>query len=128
LGIIGDSEMRLFLPVLLSACLLAMSGCDNSTESTRSGLAGRIYANAGPGFFEYHAVCTVRAFRPDGSLAAEVPSDTSGAFAIPLAPDSYTLEVRESPDPYPSGPFQVKPGEFATAQAYYYNSMIVRIR
>ena len=114
--------------LVMGTTLLVLWGCENPGESTKSGLNGRVFANAGPGFFEYHAVCTVRALKSDGTLAAEIASDTAGTFVIPLAPGDYTLEVTESPDKYTSGPFQVKPGEFATAQAYYYNSMIVRIR
>ena len=118
--------------VLISLILLfVLAACKKAQEPTQpgnttSGLTGQIYANAGPGFFPVDTIATVVVLASDSStVVAEVHSDSAGTFLIHVTPGIYYLSVRESHDPYVSGPFEVLSDAFTEARAYLYNSEIV---
>lgn len=117
-----ESKHRWWLVAVLA---LAFYACETPTASPVSGVQGRVYANAGPGYFEYHAMCTIIVSNSSGGALGEFPTDTLGVFRIPLSPGIYYLDVKESPDTARSGPFKVPTWGYAEAQAYMCNSMIL---
>lgn len=114
--------------VVLIFTLRCILGCNHPTENKESGLQGRVYANAGPGFFEYDRQCTVMVSKIGIAFTMEIATDSLGSFRIQLEPGSYVLDVKESPDIYTSGPYTVPSGSFIDAKAYYYNAMVLRYR
>ena len=122
--------MRWFV-VISILCLLVLTACkkDGGTtgpEQPSSGMTGQLYANAGPGFFPIDTIATVVVLARDSTtVVAEVTSDSAGTFLIHVAPGVYFLSVRESHDPYLSGPFEVLSEGFTEARAYLYNAEVV---
>jgi hypothetical protein len=110
---------------LIPVLALTFFACETPTATLVSGVQGRVFANAGPGFFEYQATCTIIVSNNAGRALGEFPTDTLGAFRIPLSPGVYYLDVKESPDTAQSGPYKVPIWGYAEAQAYMYNSMIL---
>jgi hypothetical protein len=112
-----------FLLILVLA--LALFACESPTASVVSGVQGQVYANAGPGYYEYRAKCTIIVSSTSAHVVGEFPTDTLGAFRISLPVGRYVLDVKESPDKAPSGPYDVRFWGYAEAKAYMYNSMIL---
>lgn len=118
-------KTHIFVVILAAGYIL---GCDHPTENKESGLQGRVYTNAGPGFFEYPHQCTVIVSKIGIAFTMEIATDSLGTFRIQLEPGSYVLDVKESPDKYSSGPYSVTSGVYIDTKAYYYNAMILKTR
>lgn len=112
------------ISVFLSFTLIFFA-CEEPIRTTSAGLQGRIYANAGPGWFEYRTVGTIIVSDTNQVKILEQETDSLGTFRIPLDPGIYLLDVKESPDNYQSGPYKVTAGIFVEAKAYYYDARIV---
>jgi hypothetical protein len=116
-------DLRLAVLVILLA--FGTASCESPSGPLVSGLQGRVYANAGPGWHDYLYPCTIVVSTDARRRIGEFPTDSAGTFRIPLPFGSYLLDVKESPDSATSGPYRVSTFSYVEARAYVYNSMIL---
>lgn len=110
---------------LFSILVAILFACEEPTKDTVSGLQGRIYANAGPGFVEFTSVGTIIVSDTNQVKVTEHQTDTLGIFRVILPAGTYVLDVKESPDKYQSGPYKVTRSTFVEAKAYYYDARML---
>ena len=125
--------MKQFVFPVIALLLIAFHfGCkDNSTITTKAETAieGQVFSIGSPAVTDgwtpppLEKVSTIVVLDDARRSIGEYQTDQKGKFKIAFSQGEYFLRVKESMLPAETGPFQVKQGEIAAAQAHYDNGM-----